>query len=73
MRRIASLMAVLALIACSQTVFCQEANPKEHLKGAFRKPAQNGWIFVHLEGTPLRHGFPARIPFGPGNPGCGES
>jgi len=31
------------------------------LKTAFRKPAQNGWIFVHLEGEPAsigyQHGF----------------
>jgi hypothetical protein len=31
------------------------------LKKAFRKPAQSGWIFVHLEGTPgeigYQHGF----------------
>ncbi len=31
------------------------------LKGAFRKPTQNGWVFVHLEGTPgeigYQHGF----------------
>ncbi len=27
------------------------------LKGAFRKPAQNGWIFVHLEGKPFDIGY----------------
>ncbi len=27
------------------------------MKGAFRQPAQNGWIFVHLEGTPFDMGF----------------
>jgi hypothetical protein len=27
------------------------------LKGAFRRPAENGWTFVHLEGTPARIGF----------------
>ena len=27
------------------------------MKGAFRKPAQKGWIFVHLEGTPSEIGF----------------
>jgi hypothetical protein len=24
----------------------------ERLKGAFRRPAVNGWTFAHLEGTP---------------------
>lgn len=27
------------------------------LKKAFRKPAQNGWIFVHLEGKPAEIGY----------------
>ena len=27
------------------------------LKKAFRRPEQNGWIFVHLEGTPSEIGF----------------
>jgi hypothetical protein len=27
------------------------------LKHAFRKPAQNGWIFVHLEGSPSEIGY----------------
>ena len=27
------------------------------LKKAFRKPAQNGWIFVHLEGSPSEIGY----------------
>ncbi len=27
------------------------------LKGAFRQPDNNGWIFVHLEGTPAEVGF----------------
>ena len=27
------------------------------MKKAFRKPAQNGWIFVHLEGSPADIGF----------------
>lgn len=27
------------------------------MKGAFRKPAQKGWTYVHLEGTPAEIGF----------------
>lgn len=30
---------------------------KERLHGAFRRPMQNGWIFVHLQGTPSQIGF----------------
>jgi len=29
----------------------------ERLQGAFRKPADHGWIFVHLEGGPSARGF----------------
>ena len=27
------------------------------MKGAFRKPAENGWTYVHLEGAPAQIGF----------------
>jgi hypothetical protein len=29
----------------------------DRLHGAFRKPADHGWIFVHLEGSPAARGF----------------
>ncbi len=29
----------------------------DRLRGAVRKPADHGWIFVHLEGTPAARGF----------------
>jgi hypothetical protein len=29
----------------------------ERLQGALRKPTENGWIFVHLQGTPAVRGF----------------
>jgi hypothetical protein len=57
MRRVALFLAGLALIAGTLPLFCQEANPNEHLRGAFRKPTQNGWIYVHLEGMPFDMGF----------------
>jgi hypothetical protein len=34
-----------------------EAAANANLKGAFRRPANNGWIFVHLEGNPTEIGF----------------
>jgi hypothetical protein len=45
-------MIVLAGVAASTT-------PKadERLKGAFRRPAVNGWTFVHLEGTAAQIGY----------------
>ncbi|MGB8957508.1 MAG: C45 family peptidase [Candidatus Aminicenantales bacterium] len=33
----------------------QSENPR--LKNAFRRPIQNGWIFVHLQGVPRQIGF----------------
>ena len=33
------------------------ATPEAELKGAFRRPENNGWTFVHLQGTPHEIGF----------------
>jgi hypothetical protein len=33
------------------------ASEPDELKGAFRRPEQNGWTFVHLQGTPHQIGF----------------
>jgi hypothetical protein len=30
---------------------------ESELKGAFRRPENNGWTFVHLQGTPHEIGF----------------
>jgi len=57
MRRLAFLLAGLALLSASLPLLSQEAKLDAHMKGAFRKPAQNGWIFVHLEGSPSDMGF----------------
>jgi len=57
MRRIAFLLASLVLVAGSLPLYAQQMKPDAHMKGAFRKPAQNGWTFVHLEGTPFDMGF----------------
>jgi hypothetical protein len=57
MRRIAYLLASLVLVAGSLPLYPQQAKPEAHMKGAFRKPPQNGWVFVHLEGTPFDLGF----------------
>jgi hypothetical protein len=54
MRRCAVLLALFVLVTA---VSSQAAEIDARLNGAFRKPAQNGWIFVHLEGTPFNIGF----------------
>jgi hypothetical protein len=57
--------AVLALLftaaVYAATPAAREPQTDARLKHAFRRPPQNGWIFVHLEGTPseigYQHGF----------------
>ncbi|MFB3903495.1 MAG: C45 family autoproteolytic acyltransferase/hydrolase [Acidobacteriota bacterium] len=41
--------------ALSLLIAAPASDPR--LSGALRKPAENGWIFVHLEGDPYRIGF----------------
>jgi hypothetical protein len=56
MRKTISLIGVLLLVsAVSLPGIHQKEDPR--LKNAFRRPAQNGWIFVHLQGTPKDIGF----------------
>jgi len=54
MRNVVSLLLVAAGLAIAGHVPEQDA---ARLKKAYRKPAQNGWIFVHLEGSPADIGF----------------
>ena len=54
--------AIAIALVCCVIVFAAVAastTPKvdERLKGAFRRPAVNGWTFVHLEGTPAQIGY----------------
>ena len=57
MRCSALLLAALALVAANVRVYPQEVKADARLKGAFRKPPQNGWIFIHLQGAPFEVGF----------------
>ena len=57
MRRTALILAGLLLVAATLPLIPKDAKPDPRLKGAFRKPAQNGWTLVHLEGTPSAIGF----------------
>ena len=69
MRRFAVPLAILVLVAVLPSL---GAEPDARLKGAFRKPAQNGWTFVHLEGKPFDIGYQHGIPVGPGDRGRGK-
>ena len=57
MRRIALILASLVLVATTLPLVPKDAKTDARLKGAFRRPAQMGWTFVHLEGTPSEIGF----------------
>jgi hypothetical protein len=50
--RFACLLIVLALPSLAK-----DAGGDSRLKQSFRRPAQNGWTFVHLEGQPAEIGF----------------
>jgi hypothetical protein len=62
MSRILFMLATLFAVVTTPSLFCpkaaaQTASTDARLKGAFRRPARNGWTFVHLEGTPSEIGF----------------
>jgi len=49
------LLVAFGLVAAAPPA--RDAQSDSRLKKSFRKPEQNGWIFVHLEGTPSEIGF----------------
>ena len=56
MRRTPSSPAVL-LLALAFTLVSREPQTDPRLKKASRAPEHNGWIQVHLEGSPAEIGF----------------
>ena len=57
MRRAIAIAAVCSVIVFAGVGASMTPKADERLKGAFRRPAVNGWTFVHLEGTPAQIGF----------------
>jgi hypothetical protein len=61
MRRWVVVLAALVLAGIALSVSSASAlragAPDAALKGAFRRPENNGWTFVHLQGTPHEIGF----------------
>jgi hypothetical protein len=59
MRFIRALAGVAVVLTIGHAARQPQADSR--LKGAFRKPAENGWTYVHLEGSPgeigFQHGF----------------
>ena len=45
------------LMAAALTLLFGAPKPNARLKNAGREPERNGWIPVHLEGTPAEIGF----------------
>ena len=56
MRRYTLLVSLL-LIAITLALLSRTRGGDPRLKGAFRNPAANGWIYVHLQGTPEQIGY----------------
>ncbi len=56
MRRTRALSLSLLILFCVALMPRGEA-AADRLKPAFRRPEQNGWIFVHLEGSPADIGY----------------
>jgi len=57
MRRTSIVLIVLMLAGVASSLLSKETWTDPRLQGAFRKPAKNGWTFVHLHGTPSEIGF----------------
>ncbi len=57
MRKVLGVFAGVILLGALLTQIAGQAPADARLKGAFRRPAQDGWTFVHLEGTPAEIGF----------------
>ncbi len=51
------ILAVLLALAIVAVVLAGNTGTDPRLKAAFRKPEQNGWIQVHLEGSPSAMGY----------------
>src|SRR5262245_31738879 len=56
MRRTA-VFSVLLLLAVALALASREPQTDPRLKNSFRRPEQNGWIFVRLQGSPATIGY----------------
>ncbi len=57
MRRIVTVLSILIAAGIAFAVFAQKRTVDPRLKHSFRRPATNGWTFVHLEGNPSEIGY----------------
>jgi hypothetical protein len=54
---LAGLVLIGIAVPVSPASSSHVGTPEAELKGAFRRPENNGWTFVHLQGTPHEIGF----------------
>ena len=59
MKRHAPALGLVALLVAGGSLLARSSSPQAdaRLKEAVRRPAQNGWTFVHLQGTPAQIGY----------------
>jgi Phospholipase B len=57
MRRMAAILVVCGAILAASVAASTTPKADRRMKGAFRRPAVNGWTYVHLEGTPGEIGY----------------
>jgi hypothetical protein len=59
--RSSAILTLVLLFGAAIALVSREPQPDPRLKNAFRRPARNGWTYVHLEGAPAdigyQHGF----------------
>src|ERR1700752_4580288 len=57
MRRMAAILVVCGATLAASVAASTMPKVDPRMKGAFRRPAVNGWTYVHLEGTPGEIGY----------------
>src|SRR5271166_119857 len=57
MRRAAAIVLICGAILAASLAASKTPKADEPLKGATRRPAVNGWTYVHLTGTPAQIGY----------------
>ena len=57
MRRGLSIVVVMGGMLCGAMAATHGGKMDMRMKGAYRRPAVNGWTQLHLEGTPSQIGF----------------
>src|SRR5262249_54483082 len=55
--RNSAVLTIVLLLGATVALLSREPLSDPRLKNAFRRPNQNGWTFVHLEGTPAEIGY----------------